>query len=119
MRSQRPRQSRTRPLNELTAALWPAFISLRKSQGPFKSRPNCPAVCPEGVQVVPGVLRGEDRVPRGTGRYRSRSAVTPAPPRGTTLIGQNPFEHRRYPLYRPPKDVIWCKDCGDERLSVR
>ena len=53
MWSQRPRQSLTRPLNELNAALWPAFIPLRKSQGPVKSRPNCPAVYPEGVQVVP------------------------------------------------------------------
>ena len=68
MRSQRPRQSLTRPLNELKAALWPAFISLRKSQGPVKSRPNGPAVCPEGVQVVPGVLRGEFCVPRGARR---------------------------------------------------
>jgi hypothetical protein len=68
MRSQRPRQSLTRPLNELNAALWPAFIPLRKSQGPVKSRPNCPAVCPEGVQVGPGVLRGECWVPWGTRR---------------------------------------------------
>jgi hypothetical protein len=78
MRSQRPRQSRTRPLNELTAALWPAFIPLRKSQGPFKSRPNCPAVYPEGVQVGPGVLLGGICVRRGT---RKGDRVVPVPTR--------------------------------------
>jgi hypothetical protein len=77
MRSQRPRQSLTRPLNELTAALLPAFIPLRKSQGPVKSRPNCPAVCPEGVQVVPGVLRGEYCVPRGTEEGLGGTGPTP------------------------------------------
>ena len=114
MRSQRPRQSRIRPLNELTAALWPAFIPLRRSQGPVASRPNCPAVCPEGVQVVPGVLRGEDGAPRGTrrgtGRYRSRLAVMSVPhgtPPGTTLICRKPFEYHQYPLYRPELGLPW------------
>ena len=67
--------------------------------------------------MVPGVLRGEVRVPRGTGRYRSRSALTPAPPRGTTLIGQNPFEHRRYPLYHPPQDDLVQRLRGREAVS--